>query len=214
MYKTLSRHLQHGDGKQRSLSPETIDYEKRKNDKICTIGSAHKGKIIVGKVTKIVNYGAFVDINGVSGFVHISELSNKRVLDVNLELTIGRTYEFKILEIGLNKKGNISFKLTKKLDSCHKNDVVKKCTVEEISHAVEINKSSIKSASLVQNNGFTIGEILNKQSHQATIEILSNIDDKINSQPKIYDISGANTTSISYASQPSPIIDEYEDIKI
>lgn len=214
MFKTLSRHLQHGEGKERSLSPETKAYEKRKNDKICTIGSAHKGKIIVGKVTKIVNYGAFIDINGVSGFVHISELSNKRVLDVNMELRVGCPYEFKILEIGLNKKGNISFKLTRKLDSCQNNDAGKKCGTDEKSQAVEISKSSIQSAPLLQNNGFSIGEILNNKSIQATAAILINIDDKKTNRPTTNDISEANTTTISCTRHSSSIIDEYEDIKI
>lgn len=112
MYKTLSRNLQHGEGRDRKLSSETKAYEKRKNEKIATIGSAHSGKIVRGKITSIVEHGAFVDVNGVGGFVHSSEVSYIKISNIHKELDIGRTYNFEIIEVGLNKNGLLSFKLT------------------------------------------------------------------------------------------------------
>lgn len=113
MYKTLSHNLQRGEGAVRSLSPEAKEYERRKNEKISMIGSVHKGKIVEAKIVKIVEYGAFVDVRGIGGFVHISEVSNRRVVDINTELKVGCVYNLKIIEVGLNKKGVISLKLTK-----------------------------------------------------------------------------------------------------
>lgn len=113
MYKGLSHNLQRGEGAVRSLSPETREYERRKNEKIGAIGSVHKGKIVEAKVVKIVEYGAFVDVKGIGGFVHISEISNRKISDINAELKVGRIYSLKVLEVGLNKKGVIALKLTK-----------------------------------------------------------------------------------------------------
>ena len=116
MYKTLSHNLQRGEGSVRSLSPETREYERRKNEKIGVIGSVHKGKIVEAKVVKIVEYGAFVDVKGIGGFVHISELSHKKVSDINTELKVGRVYSLKVIEVGLNKNGILALKLTRLLN--------------------------------------------------------------------------------------------------
>ncbi|EIA22199.1 Putative ribosomal protein, partial [Candidatus Arthromitus sp. SFB-3] len=40
------------------------------------------GNIYEGKVVNITNFGAFVDINGETGLVHISEVSNKYIKDI------------------------------------------------------------------------------------------------------------------------------------
>lgn len=116
MYKTLSKHLQRGEGKDRTLSKETIAYEERKNTKLGAISSVHRGKIVKAKIINIVDYGAFVDVSGISGFVHITEISSDRISNIRNVLKVGSVYDFKVIEVGLNKKGLISLKLTKILD--------------------------------------------------------------------------------------------------
>lgn len=65
-----------------------------------------KDSVVEGKVTKILNYGAFVELEeGVEGLVHISELSwTETVEDASTYLEIGETRKFKVLEIDKKKK--------------------------------------------------------------------------------------------------------------
>lgn len=79
-----------------------------------TIRSLHNGKIIKGNVFKILDYGALVDIGGVVGFIHISEISENHERKPTEYLKIGQLYDFKVIEIGLNKMGELSTKLTRK----------------------------------------------------------------------------------------------------
>lgn len=160
MYKTLSRHLQHGEGKIREMSEQTLAYEKRKNDKFATIASARAGKIVQAKVVNILNYGAFVDVNGVGGFVHISEIARKRISDIHNELKVGTVYEFKILEVGLNKRGDLSLKLTKILDKPISRVEINKpesasfnsTPFSKLNHIITENTASKKSESVALKN--------------------------------------------------------------
>jgi (E)-4-hydroxy-3-methyl-but-2-enyl pyrophosphate reductase len=64
-----------------------------------------EGQIIQGKVVQIKEYGAFVELEaGLDGLVHISEIANKRVEDVNQELTVGQEIQAKIMEIDAERK--------------------------------------------------------------------------------------------------------------
>jgi len=61
---------------------------------------AEVGKIYMGKVTKIVDFGAFVEIfPGVEGLLHISQIADKRIQKVSDVLKIGEQVPVKVLEI-------------------------------------------------------------------------------------------------------------------
>ncbi|MDD5823575.1 MAG: bifunctional 4-hydroxy-3-methylbut-2-enyl diphosphate reductase/30S ribosomal protein S1 [Firmicutes bacterium] len=63
------------------------------------------GDTLEGKVVQLKEYGAFVELEaGLDGLVHISEIANKRVENVNEELKLGQTVEVKIMEIDPDKK--------------------------------------------------------------------------------------------------------------
>ncbi|MDR1841200.1 MAG: 30S ribosomal protein S1 [Holophagales bacterium] len=58
------------------------------------------GDPIVGKVARLTDFGAFVDLgDGIEGLVHVSELSRKRIEDVNKEFTIGQELTMKIVKL-------------------------------------------------------------------------------------------------------------------
>jgi len=58
------------------------------------------GQRVMGEITKIVDYGAFVRIEeGLNGLVHISELSDKLVKDPGKIVQIGKKYELEIISI-------------------------------------------------------------------------------------------------------------------
>lgn len=71
------------------------------------------GEILEGKVTGITKFGAFVQLpGGVSGLVHISEIANAFVSDVNDYLKNGDTVKVKVISINEAGKINLSIKQT------------------------------------------------------------------------------------------------------
>lgn len=61
-------------------------------------------KIVKGTVKKVLNYGAFVDVDGVDCFVHISDLSHKRLGSASEAIKEGQTLTFKVIEVDRNAK--------------------------------------------------------------------------------------------------------------
>ena len=57
------------------------------------------GQIHEGKVTNLTNFGAFIDLGGVEGLVHISELSWSRVVHPSDILTPGQVVQVKVLTV-------------------------------------------------------------------------------------------------------------------
>ena len=69
-----------------------------------------EGKILTGKVTGVTSFGAFVDLGeGVTGLVHISEISTAYVKDINDHVKVGDTVEVKVL--APDKKGKIGLSI-------------------------------------------------------------------------------------------------------
>ena len=63
------------------------------------------GQVVSGKVVQIKEYGCFVELEpGLDGLVHISEIKNERVADINDELKVGDEVTAKILEIDKERK--------------------------------------------------------------------------------------------------------------
>ena len=68
------------------------------------------GNIKDGKISSIVNFGAFVDIGGMDGLVHVSELSWRHVENPNEVVKVGDDVKVKVLEID-SEKGRISLSI-------------------------------------------------------------------------------------------------------
>jgi len=65
-----------------------------------TIEKYKVGQIVEGEVTRLAPFGAFVRLEeNVDGLVHISELSDKRILDAKEVVKEGEKYQFKIISI-------------------------------------------------------------------------------------------------------------------
>ena len=63
------------------------------------------GDIVEGKVVQIKEYGCFVELEpGLDGLVHISEVSHKRVANINDELSVGEKVNTKIPEIDKERR--------------------------------------------------------------------------------------------------------------
>ncbi len=62
------------------------------------------GQVVKGKVKSLVEYGAFVEVEGVTGLVHLSEIAWKRVTDPSQFLEIGQEVEVKVVQIDLERE--------------------------------------------------------------------------------------------------------------
>ena len=72
------------------------------------------GEIVEGKITDLMQYGVFVKLNeGKIGLVHISEVSNEYVEDINQVLKKGDTVKVKVLSI--DDSGKIALSIKKAL---------------------------------------------------------------------------------------------------
>ena len=61
--------------------------------------SLNEGDVIDGKVARLTQFGAFIDIGGVDGLVHVSELSHEHVQTPEEVVSIGQDVKVKIKSI-------------------------------------------------------------------------------------------------------------------
>lgn len=74
--------------------------EKRKQ----RMQELEKGQIISGQVVSIVDFGAFVDLGGVDGLVHISQLDWKKVKNPSEVVKVGDDIDVKIIDVDLERE--------------------------------------------------------------------------------------------------------------
>ncbi len=75
--------------------------------------SLQKGERRKGTVSSIVNFGAFVDLGGVDGLVHVSELSWKHVDHPSEVVQVGQEVEVEVLDVDLERERvSLSLKAT------------------------------------------------------------------------------------------------------
>ena len=88
------------------LSAKEILKEKQEMSKKKKISDVTVGQVFHGVVATIKNYGAFVDIgDGMSGLVHISQISHSRIKHPGVVLKEGQEVDVKVIEI---KDGKLS----------------------------------------------------------------------------------------------------------
>ncbi|ELK48358.1 S1 domain-containing RNA-binding protein [Halobacillus sp. ACCC02827] len=76
--------------------------------------SIEVGSKLQGKVTGITNFGAFVELpDGKTGLVHISEVADNYVKDINEHLSQGDQVEVKVINVGDDGKIGLSIKKAK-----------------------------------------------------------------------------------------------------
>jgi small subunit ribosomal protein S1 len=75
-----------------------------------TIGSLEEGAVVRGTVRSLAAYGAFLDIGGIDGLLHVGDISWARVADPATELSVGDVLDVKILKVD-KQSGKISLGL-------------------------------------------------------------------------------------------------------
>lgn len=86
------------------LSERAASSETRESLKEMVIDSLEVGEVHTGRVTSLASFGAFVNIKGADGLVHISEISWDRVNDPSDVLEVGQEVEVKVISIVKEKK--------------------------------------------------------------------------------------------------------------
>jgi small subunit ribosomal protein S1 len=81
------------------LSRRAVLEEERKEQRQEILDQLQPGMIVEGQISNIVDFGAFVDLNGIDGLIHISELSWSHVNHPSEVLGIGETVQVKVLDI-------------------------------------------------------------------------------------------------------------------
>ena len=64
-----------------------------------TLESLEEGTVVRGTVRSLADYGAFIDIGGVDGLLHVGDISWSRVTDPSTELSVGDVLDLKILKL-------------------------------------------------------------------------------------------------------------------
>ena len=91
------------------LSAKAVAIEKAAEDKAAKINRVQVGDVFTGTVENITNYGAFIDLgDGLSGLVHISQISFKRLKSVHEVLKEGDSVKVKVIA---NKDGKLSLSI-------------------------------------------------------------------------------------------------------
>ncbi len=113
------------------LSRRAVLEDERKEMRQAILDRLNPGDVVEGTISNIVDFGAFVDLDGMDGLIHISELSWSHVNHPSEVLEIGQTVEVKVLDIDRERQRiSLGLKQTQSdpwqqvLDSYQEDDVV------------------------------------------------------------------------------------------
>src|SRR6185436_710439 len=81
------------------VSRRTVLEETRAEQRQELVQNLEEGQVIDGVVKNITDYGAFVDLGGIDGLLHVTDLSCKRVQHPSEMLNIGDTVKVPLLRI-------------------------------------------------------------------------------------------------------------------
>jgi small subunit ribosomal protein S1 len=82
------------------FSATAAEEEKRKR----RLQELNKGDIILGEVVNLVDFGIFVDLDGIDGLVHLSELEWKRVKHPSEIYSVGDEINVKVLDVDIDRQ--------------------------------------------------------------------------------------------------------------
>ena len=81
------------------LSHKVVAEEEKQKQKEAVFASINKGDQIEGTVARLTNFGAFIDLGGVDGLVHVSEISHTHVAKPSDVLKVGEKVNVLVLSV-------------------------------------------------------------------------------------------------------------------
>ncbi|KSU85596.1 small subunit ribosomal protein S1 [Fictibacillus enclensis] len=95
------------------LSHRAVEEELESQKKQELLNNLEAGQVLDGTVQRLTDFGAFVDLGGLDGLVHISQLSHKRVENPSEVVSEGDTVKVKVLSVDRdNERVSLSIKET------------------------------------------------------------------------------------------------------
>ena len=97
------------------VSRRAVVEEESSADRQALLDSLHEGQVLNGIVKNLTDYGAFIDLGGIDGLFHITDISWKRVKHPSELLTVGQDVKVKVLSfdsernrvsLGMKQLGN------------------------------------------------------------------------------------------------------------
>ena len=86
------------------LSEKAASTESRQSIKERVLEELQEGEVYTGRVTSIANFGAFINVNGADGLVHLSEISWDHIEHPREALEVGQEVKVKVINIDREKK--------------------------------------------------------------------------------------------------------------
>jgi small subunit ribosomal protein S1 len=97
------------------LSRRAVLEEERKEERYRILTSLQEGDVVTGTISNLVDFGAFVDLEGIDGLIHISELSWNHVDHPSEVVEVGEEVEVKVLEVDRDRERiSLGLKQTRK----------------------------------------------------------------------------------------------------
>ena len=86
------------------LSRKAVQLEERARSRDKVLGEIEVGQTRTATITSIQQYGAFADLGGVDGLIHVSDLSHERIKDPSEVVKVGDVVEVRVLRIDREAK--------------------------------------------------------------------------------------------------------------
>ncbi|MFI9031999.1 30S ribosomal protein S1 [Staphylococcus pasteuri] len=113
------------------LSRKAVEQAENDVKKASLLESLNDGDVIEGTVARLTNFGAFIDIGGVDGLVHVSELSHQHVQSPEEVVSVGEKVKVKVKSvdkdterISLSIKDTLPTPFEQIKGQFHENDVI------------------------------------------------------------------------------------------
>ena len=216
------------------LSRRAVLEDERKEMRQAILDRLSPGDVVDGTISNIVDFGAFVDLDGMDGLIHISELSWGHVNHPSEVLEIGQEVNVKVLDIDRERQRiSLGLKQTQSdpwqqvLDSYSLNDVVDgKVTkvvtfgafveilpgVEGLVHISELAQHHVENPREVVAQGQAVQvKIIEMDAERRRLSLsLKRVEESEGGQPRAEDAPPLALSEEVFSEEPAPPLDEAE----
>jgi small subunit ribosomal protein S1 len=217
------------------LSRRAVLEDERKEMRQAILDRLSPGDVVDGTISNIVDFGAFVDLDGMDGLIHISELSWGHVNHPSEVLDIGQEVKVKVLDIDRERQRiSLGLKQTQSdpwqqvLDSYSLNDIVEgKVTkvvtfgafveilpgVEGLVHISELAQHHVENPREVVAQGQAVQvKIIEMDAERRRLSLsLKRVDESEASQPRPEDAPPLALSEEVFSEEPSAPVEEAVD---
>ena len=97
------------------LSRKNLVAAEKAAKRAAVFEAIQEGSVVTGKVARLTNFGAFIDLGGVDGLVHISQISHEHVAKASDKLKVGEEVQAKVISVD-QESGRVSLSIKDTLE--------------------------------------------------------------------------------------------------